>query len=82
MKWACGRKGVKGKEPGKRYAVEFLKSCDGTVGWSSLLASITADMIRAGTDGVFPDGHPRVNGTVLGFMNTIGRAVCSWASNR
>jgi hypothetical protein len=32
-------------------------------------------MIRAGTDGVFPDGHPRFNGIVLGFMSTIGRAV-------
>jgi hypothetical protein len=64
-------------EIGHSYAVEFLRSCDGTVGWSSLLACITADMIRAGTDGVSPDGHPRVNGTVVGFMSTIGRELCS-----
>jgi hypothetical protein len=57
---------------GRAYAIEFLKSCDGTVGWSTLLSEIAADMIRAGTNGAFPDGHLKVNGIVIGFMGTIG----------
>jgi hypothetical protein len=32
-------------------------------------------MIRAGPDGAFADGHPKVNGIVIGFMGQIGRAV-------
>jgi hypothetical protein len=27
-----------------------------------------ADMIRAGTDATYPDGHSTVNGIVIGFM--------------
>ena len=30
---------------GTAYAVEFLKSCDGTFGWSSLLAQIVAEIV-------------------------------------
>ena len=60
---------------GNAYAVAFLESCDGSVGWSSLLGQIVADMIRAGPDGAFPDGHPKMNGIVVGFMGVIGRAV-------
>jgi hypothetical protein len=63
-------------ETGHRCAVEFLRSCDGTVGWVSLLPNIAADMIRAGTSGAFADGHPKVNGIVIGFMSVIGRTVC------
>jgi hypothetical protein len=63
-------------ETGRRYATEFLQSCDGTLGWTWLLQSIVADMIRAGTDGTFPSGHPTVNGIVIGFMGVIGRAAC------
>jgi hypothetical protein len=36
------------------WVVEFLKSCDGAVGWSSLLQVIVADMIRAGPSGLWP----------------------------
>jgi hypothetical protein len=60
---------------GARYAREFLRSCDGTAGWASLLAHIVADMIRAGTNGTFADGHPKVDGIAIGFMSVIGRAV-------
>lgn len=59
---------------GRDYAAEFLRSCDGSVGWSTLLGSIVADMIRAGPSGTFPDGHLRVSGVVTGYMRTIGEA--------
>lgn len=67
-------------ETGKAYAIEFLKSCDGTVGWSTLLAQIVADMIRAGPDGTWSDGRGRLNGVVIGFMGTIGKQLCMLAS--
>ena len=60
---------------GRAYAIEFLRSCDGTAGWTSLLQEIVGDMIRAGPDGDFADGDPKVNGIVIGFMGQIGRAV-------
>jgi hypothetical protein len=62
-------------ETGRAYAVAFLESCDGTNGWSSLLQQIVADMVRAGPCGTFADGHPKVNGIVIGFMGAIGRAL-------
>jgi len=62
-------------ETGNRYAMEFLKSCDGSCGWSSLLQNIVADMIRAGPNGTFAGGSPKTNGIVIGFMGTIGRVV-------
>jgi hypothetical protein len=65
--------------PGDRaafpFAIQFLKSCDKTYGWQSLLQCIVADMIREGTDGEFPNGFPTVNGVVIGFMSVIGSAV-------
>jgi hypothetical protein len=60
---------------GRRYAIEFLRSYDGTVGWVSLLGQITADMIRAGTSETWGNGQPKVNGVVIGFMGVISRAV-------
>jgi hypothetical protein len=62
-------------ETGQRYAVQFIESCDGSHGWSSLLQNIVADMVRAGPSGAFADGHPKVNGIVIGFMGGIGRAL-------
>jgi hypothetical protein len=62
-------------ETGAGYAIEFLKSCDKTYGWQSLLSCIVDDMIIAGTSGEFPDGTPKVNGVVVGFMTIIGCAV-------
>jgi hypothetical protein len=53
-------------ETGKAFAIEFLKSCDKTNGWASLMASITSDMIRAGGER---------SGIVVGFMSVIGRAL-------
>jgi hypothetical protein len=58
---------------GRAYAVEFLKSCDGTVGWSSLLAQIVTDMICAAPSGTYPNGELKTNGIVIGFMSAIGR---------
>jgi hypothetical protein len=66
---------------GQDYAIALIESCDGTNGWSSLLQNIVADMVRAGPTGTFPDGHPRVNGIVIGFMGVIGRAMCASISH-
>jgi hypothetical protein len=60
-------------ETGHAYAVAFLQTADGTYGWNTLLGCIVADMIRAGTNGASADGHPKVNGVVVGFMAHIGR---------
>jgi len=60
---------------GSAFAIQFLKSCDKTYGWQSLLQCIVADMMREGTDGEFPNGFPTVNGVVIGFMSVIGSAV-------
>ncbi len=62
-------------ETGKAYAIEFLKSCDGTIGWSTLLSQIAGDMVLAGPTGAWPTGKPKVNGIVIGFMGTIGTAL-------
>jgi hypothetical protein len=57
--------------------MEFLRTADGTNGWSSLLRCIVVDMIRAGPDGTFADGYPRMNGIVIGFMSTT----CSFVNS-
>ena len=46
--WAVEPTGDYAKEcdAGRAYALEFLKSCDGTVLWTSLLGQIAADMIE------------------------------------
>lgn len=67
-------------ETGKRYATEFLRSCDGTVGWSTLLPQIVVDMIGAGQTDTWPDGHTRANGVVVGFLSTIGKALTMLAA--
>ncbi len=59
-------------ETGQAFAIDFLKSCEGTNGWASLLRSIVLDMISAGTDA---DGHPKAKGIIAGFMGVIGSAV-------
>jgi hypothetical protein len=65
-------------ETGHAFAIEFLKSCDKTYGWQSLLQQIVAEMICAGTNGAFPNGDPKVNGVIIGFMGVIGKAV-AWS---
>jgi hypothetical protein len=67
---------------GEAYAIEFLKSCDGTNGWASLLTAIVRDMIGAGSAGTWPDGGVRINGVVVGFMGTIGQVLCISAFSR
>lgn len=75
--WAVQSSGDYSKDyaTGFAYALEFLASRDGTVGWSSLLAPIVSDMIRAGATGTFANGKPKVNGIVIGFMSAIGNAL-------
>jgi hypothetical protein len=52
-------------ETGEAYAIKFLRSCGGTIGWSKLLPQIVGDIIQAG----------QPNGVVIGFMPTIGNAL-------
>jgi hypothetical protein len=69
-------------ETGRRYAIEFLRSCDGTLGWSTLLTQVVGDMIRAGPDGNWPSGRAKINGIVVGFMGTIGKTLTSVYARR
>jgi hypothetical protein len=67
-------------ETGHAFALEFLKTCDGTNGWASLMGCIVTDMILAGPPAdLWPDGRPHSNGVVVGFMSVIGKAVGHWA---
>lgn len=59
---------------GRNYAVEFLRSCDGSYGWRSLLQQIVSDMIGAGASR-WRDGGVRVNGIVIGFMHVLSEAL-------
>jgi hypothetical protein len=68
-------------ETGRRYAIEFLRTADGSYGWSLLLSDIVGDMIRAGPTGTYANGEPKVNGIVIGFMSTINRLVNAVAAN-
>jgi hypothetical protein len=67
---------------GRLYGLEFLQTCDGTVGWSVLLSNIVSDMICAGPRGSFPNGDPKVGGITLGFMRTIGEALNDYMQDR
>ena len=55
-------------ETGHAFAIEFLKSCDGTWGWAALARWIVLDMIKAG---------PETNGIIVGFMGVIGEALAT-----
>jgi hypothetical protein len=55
-------------ETGHAFAIEFLKSCDGTWGWAALVRWIVLDMIKAG---------PETNGIIVGFMSVIGDALAT-----
>lgn len=63
-------------DTGAAYAIAFLRSCDGTYGWGSLMASIVTSMISAGRAGPWhADGRKKNNGIVVGFMSAIGSAL-------
>ena len=65
-------------ETGRALAIEFLKSNDGTVGWTTLLGQIVSDMINAGPSAErLPGGKPHSNGLVLGFMRVLGQVLCA-----
>jgi hypothetical protein len=55
-------------ETGHAFAIEFMKSCDGTRGWAALVGWIVFDMIKPG---------PETNGIIVGFMSVIGEAVAT-----
>ena len=62
---------------GEAYAMQFLKSFDGSYGWHALLPAIVSDMIGAGAKGKYANGQPKTDGVVLGFMSVIAAVVCS-----
>ncbi|MGA2494665.1 MAG: hypothetical protein ABSF67_17245 [Roseiarcus sp.] len=64
-------------ETGCAYAIKFLRSNDGSLGWTTLLTQIVNDMIGAGPSGHWADGKAKTNGVVVGFMGTIGKALCA-----
>jgi hypothetical protein len=65
-------------ETGREYAVRFLESCDGSIGWSSIVGQIAADMVLAGAQGSLRhDGSHRADGVVIGFMGTIGSVLAA-----
>jgi len=45
------------------------------LGWTTLLAQIVGDMVRAGPSGAWADATPKINGVVIGFMNTLGKVL-------
>jgi hypothetical protein len=55
-------------ETGHAFAIEFLKSCDGTWAWAALVRWIIMDMIKAG---------PETNGIIIGFMGPIGEVLAA-----
>jgi hypothetical protein len=63
-------------QTGHAYALEFLRSCDRTVGWTSLLGQMVTDMIGAGPVETWPNGRAKASGLVIGFMRTISQALC------
>ena len=62
-------------ETGKQFAADFLKSCDMTVGWGTLLPIIVADMVKAGPAFQWPNGRPKADGIIIGFMGVVTKAV-------
>jgi hypothetical protein len=68
---------------GRAFAIKFLKSCDDTVGWLTLLGQITRDMIKVESmNDRWSDGTLRVSGLVSGFMRQISEVLCVAAMER
>jgi hypothetical protein len=57
---------------GETFAIKFLQSCDGSLGWSTLMSQITLDMILAGPS--------KDTGLIIGFMGTIGKFLAQHAN--
>jgi hypothetical protein len=75
--WMVKPTGSYGKDckKGEALAIKFLSSCDGTYGWLALLPAIVTDMIEAGPrEETWPNGKPKTNGIVIGFMSVISKA--------
>lgn len=63
-------------ELGRKYARQFLASCDGTEGWNTLLGQVVSDIVRmAGPEQKRPDGSISCGGVVVGFFGEISRAL-------
>ena len=54
-------------ETGTHYATAFLGSCDGSIGWETLLSCIIREMHKA-----------ELSGIELGFMRIIGGAAAGY----
>jgi hypothetical protein len=80
LTWAVEPTGryVEDCETGRAFAIEFLKSDDGTFGWATLLSRIVNGMIRAGPGKeLWGDGRPKSNGLVIGFMSVLSDVLCA-----
>ena len=62
-------------ELGREYARQFLASCDGTIGWNTLLAQIVGDIVRIGPSRKWPDGGVSCGGVAVGFFAEISRTL-------
>jgi hypothetical protein len=64
-------------DTGAAYAIEFLRSCDGTYGWQSLMACIVKSMISAELTALRQPRRAdlKSNGIIVGFMSVIGTAL-------
>jgi hypothetical protein len=60
---------------GRAFAIELLKSCDRTIGWTTLLGQIARDMIEVeSVNDRGPGATPRASGIVSGFMRAARRS--------
>jgi hypothetical protein len=60
-------------QTGKEFAFQFLESNDRTYGWTTMLTEVVGDMIRADEGEKWRDGRTKMNGVVIGFLNTLGK---------
>lgn len=67
---------------GHALGLRFLETCDGSLGWASVMGPIIGDMIRRGPSGYRKDGTPQIDGMVIGFALAIGEALCDRARMR
>ena len=67
---------------GRGFARQFLASCDGTVGWETLLGQIVCDMVRMGPAVQWKDGGVNCGSVVGGFFREISRHLIAADSAR
>jgi hypothetical protein len=63
-------------ETGQGYAREFIRTCDRTNGWLTLLPSIVSDIVGSWSGDRWPIGRVRMDGIVIGFMHGLADELC------